>query len=240
MSEVSNTNKRTGQRVLTSLRRMISSGELAAGERLAEIPIAARLDASRMPVRMAFRELEQEGLLVRVGARGFAVRAVSPTQIAGAVAVRGALEGLAAGLLAERGARPEVLRTLKACLMEGDALLEKGSFTEADAPLYLELNVKFHATIIQASGNEAIAEALARNDHLPFASVKALAIDRNHLDVEYLRLNYAHTQHHVIVEAIEAGQSARAEALMREHANAVLRNTDLDPARQGMKILHAI
>jgi len=35
----------------------------------------------------------------------------------------------------------------------------------------------------------------------------------------YDMLNYAHRQHHAIVEALERGQSARAEALMREHAN---------------------
>lgn len=231
--------ERTGQRVLVTLRRMISAGELAAGERLAEIPLAQRLGVSRMPVRMAFRELEQEGLLVRAGARGFAVRAVSSAQIVGAVEVRGVLEGLAARLLAERGANEAVLQTLKLCLREGDALLEKGSFTEADAPLYLDLNIRFHAAIIEASGNAAIQEALSRNDHLPFASVKALAIERNNLAAEYKRLNYAHMQHHDIVEAIAAGQGARAEALMREHANAVLRYTELDPAREGVAILRS-
>ena len=32
-------------------------------------------------------------------------------------------------------------------------------------------------------------------------------------------LQYAHRQHHVIVAAIERGESSRVEALMREHAN---------------------
>jgi GntR family transcriptional regulator of vanillate catabolism len=45
-------------------------------------------------------------------------------------------------------------------------------------------------------------------------------------------------QHHAIVEALEAGQGARAEALMREHASAVLRFTDISPAR-GLTILRA-
>ena len=58
-----------GQRVLALLRQMIAEGSLAAGERIAEIPTAERLGGSRMPVRMAFRVLEQEGLLIRHGAR---------------------------------------------------------------------------------------------------------------------------------------------------------------------------
>ena len=39
---------------------------------------------------------------------------------------------------------------------------------------------------------------------------------------EYERLYYAHQQHHAIVQAIAAGQGARAEALMKEHAQAAL------------------
>jgi GntR family transcriptional regulator of vanillate catabolism len=230
---------RAGQKVLVALRRMISTGELPAGERLVEVPVAARLGVSRMPVRMAFRELVQEGLLVRAGVRGFTVRAVSASEIAGAVEVRGVLEGLAARLLTERGASKTTLRELADCLAAGDAILEKGCFAEADAPAYLEMNVRFHTTIVGAAENPAIRDALARNDHLPFASVKALAIDRNNLAAEYRRLNYAHMQHHAIVEAITARQAARAEALMREHANAVLRYTALDPSREGLSILRS-
>ena len=85
-----------GQRVLIALRKMIASGELAAGERIAEIPTAELLEVSRTPVRIAFRTLEQEGLLVKCAGRGYTVRAVSPADIAGAVEVRGVLEGQAA------------------------------------------------------------------------------------------------------------------------------------------------
>ncbi len=52
-----------GQRVLAELRKLIASGELAAGERIVEIPTAERLQVSRMPVRIALRTLEQAFLL---------------------------------------------------------------------------------------------------------------------------------------------------------------------------------
>lgn len=70
-----------------------------------ETPTAQRFGVSRMPVRMAFRTLEQEGLLVPFGGRGYQVRSVSPSDIAGAVEVRGVLEGLAARQTAEQGCR---------------------------------------------------------------------------------------------------------------------------------------
>ena len=114
-----------GQLVLIALRKMIASGELAAGERLMEIPTAELFGVSRMPVRMAFRTLEQEGLLVRFGGRGFQVRSVSANDIAGAVEVRGVLEGLAARLTAERGLSAEARAALELCLLQGDELFDK-------------------------------------------------------------------------------------------------------------------
>jgi GntR family transcriptional regulator of vanillate catabolism len=68
---------------------------------------------------------------------------------------------------------------------------------------------------------------MQRNEHLPFASVSSLAIDRNNLKGEYRRFNFAHMQHHAVFDAIDRRQGARAEAIMREHANATLRYADL-------------
>ena len=56
--------------------------------------------------------------------------------------------------------------------------------------------------------------------------MRALAADVKRLDREYRRLSYAHMQHFAIVEALTGRQGARAEALMREHANATLAHVD--------------
>ncbi|MEE3913842.1 GntR family transcriptional regulator [Pseudomonas viridiflava] len=228
-----------GQTVLVSLRKMIASGELAAGERLMEVPTAERFGVSRMPVRMAFRTLEQEGLLVPFGGRGFQVRSISPHEIAGAVEVRGVLEGLAARQMAEIGVSQQARDELETCLVQGDALFAKGFVTEDDLEVYHDLNMRLHRVIVEGSGNPAIADALARNDHLPFASVTALAVDRNDLVREFRRFNFAHMQHHAVVDALINGQSARAEAIMREHANATLRYAEVFGAgvHERMKVI---
>lgn len=167
------------------------------------------------------------------GARG------DPRDIAGAVEVRGVLEGLAARQAAERGLSAEARATLEECLAEGDRLFANGQVLLEELERYQRMNMRFHRTIIEASGNPAIAVALARNDHLPFASVSALAVDRDNLEQEFRRFNFAHMQHHAVVDALVNGQGARAEAIMREHANATLRYADyFDPARQGVTVLH--
>ncbi|MDH4568251.1 GntR family transcriptional regulator [Pseudomonas sp. BN414] len=224
-----------GQHVLVTLRKMIASGELAAGERLAEIPTAEALGVSRTPVRIAFRTLEQEGLLSRAGARGYLVRGVSPEEIAGAVEVRGVLEGLAARQAAERGLSEECLRGLQQCLEEGDLLFAKGFVTDDDLEAYQDLNMRFHSLIIEASGNPAIEMALLRNNHLPFASVTALAVDRNDMAREYRRFNFAHMQHHAVYDALIHGAGARAEGIMKEHANATLGYAELFATKQSSR-----
>lgn len=52
----------TSSRVAASLRAAILGGELRPGDRLRQEEIAARLGASRLPVREALRMLEAEGL----------------------------------------------------------------------------------------------------------------------------------------------------------------------------------
>ncbi len=219
--------KNQGQRVLSVLRQMIISGELKAGERMAEIPTAQQLGVSRMPVRIAFRTLEQEGLLNRLPRRGYRVRETSLDEISGAVEVRGVLEGLAAYQSAQRGLDEGVNQGLAECLEQGDVLFTKTFVTEDDLEVYHDLNKRFHRLIVEASANPAILAALARVEHIPFASVNALAIDPDRMDQEYRRFNYAHMQHHAVFDAIVQGQAGRAESVMREHAYATLRYVSL-------------
>lgn len=209
-----------GQHVIVALRKMIASGELADGVRIAEIATAERLGVSRMPVRTALRTLEQEGLVTRLGARGFAARGPTATQIDGAIEVRGALEGLAAKIVASSAVSADFTKQLTACLKTGDALFEKGHLNEGDLERFYHYNLAFHDLLVNASANQAIAIALSRNNHLPFASAAALALDWDDLEAEYRHLLAAHNQHLAVSAAIIAGKADEAEQLMRVHARA--------------------
>lgn len=213
-----------GQRVIVALRKMIASGELADGVRIAEIATAERLGVSRMPVRTALRTLEQEGLVIKLGARGYAARGPTATQIDGAIEVRGVLEGLAAKIVASRPIAPDFAKRLKACLQIGDALFAKGHLEEGDLECFYSYNLAFHDLLVNGSANQAIAIALSRNNHLPFASAAALALDWDDLESEYHHLLAAHHQHLAVSAAILAGKADEAEHLMRHHARASVGN----------------
>ncbi|WP_108841076.1 GntR family transcriptional regulator [Kushneria phyllosphaerae] len=213
--------------VVASLRQWIREGRYPAGERLAELHVAEHLGVSRTPVRLAFRTLEQEGLLERAGQRGYRVRAFTETDILCALEVRGALEGVAARRLAEQGLSTALEAQLIDCLDRGHAVLEKGFLEADDVTVWSELNECFHTTIIGSIGSSVIGDALARNDHLPFASADSIILDTQALDREYRKLHVAQTQHQTIVQALRQGEGARAEMLMREHAYIGLRYGEL-------------
>ena len=229
--------------VVMRLREMIVEGKLNPGERIAEIPLSQELGVSRQPVRFAFKVLEGEGLLQQNETRGYRVRPFQPKEITDALEVRGALEGLAARLVAETGMTPSLRAELKECLDRGDSIFKKGSMTEDDAQLYAEINLRFHNAIIEACDNHAVIRALSLNDHLPFSSASAIAFDEVHKEQEYRRFFLAHSQHHVIFAALENRQSARAEAAMQEHANSGMHYAELfrnvDPKNDHFEVVHA-
>jgi GntR family transcriptional regulator of vanillate catabolism len=229
--------------VVMRLREMIVEGKLSPGERLAEIPLSQELGVSRQPVRFAFKVLEGEGLLQQNETRGYRVRSFHQKEIGDALEVRGALEGLAARLVAEAGMSPGLGAELKECLDQGDAIFKKGYMTEEDAQIYAEMNLRFHNAIIEACDNQAVVRALSLNDHLPFSSASAIAFNDIHKEQEYRRFFLAHSQHHVIFAALENRQSARAEAAMQEHANSGQHYAELfrnvDPQNDQFEVVHA-
>ena len=215
------------RRIAQELRARIFAGALPPGARLAEIPLAESLGASRTPVRLALAELEAEGLVERATGGGFLVRRFTLAEIEDAIAVRGQLEGMAARLLAEQGLAPGARHALDACLAAGDAALAGPALDGAALAAYGEMNDRLHAIIRDGAGNAALTRALSTVTALPFASASALVPHEGTAAARHALLRHAHHQHHLLVEALAAGQGARAEALMREHAENARRNLRL-------------
>jgi GntR family transcriptional regulator of vanillate catabolism len=205
------------------LRDMIASGVLPPGERLLEVQLVERLEVSRTPIRAALLRLEQEGLLEALPSGGYVVRRLSEPDAMIAIEMRGTLEGLAARLAAERGASPAALDAARELLCGMDALIRPNEM-RIDIEAYVALNASFHALITEMSGSELLAREIDRIAAMPFASPSALVpLEPNSAATHHV-LTIAQHQHHLVIEAIEARQGARAEDLMREHARNAQRN----------------
>jgi GntR family transcriptional regulator of vanillate catabolism len=89
------------------------------------------------------------------------------------------------------------------------------------------MNAALHAAMVEAAGNTALARALAMVDAPPSAGASA-PVPRPASGPQRQRaVTLAHRQHHLLVEALKAGQGMRAEALAREHADNARRNPRL-------------
>jgi DNA-binding GntR family transcriptional regulator len=89
------------EEVANQLREAIIQGQLELGQRLPEREIASQMNVSRIPVREAFRKLEQEGLITRQQNRGCFVITFSEKDIEEVFSLRAVLENTAI----ERAAR---------------------------------------------------------------------------------------------------------------------------------------
>jgi GntR family transcriptional regulator of vanillate catabolism len=212
---------------LLQLRELILGGELSPGQRLSELAVVERLGVSRTPVRAALARLQEEGLVEAIPSGGYAVRAFSEQEVNEAIELRGVLEGLAARLAAEKGASPQRLTELKACLARIDILVSAPELSQADFELYVELNEVFHAGLIALADSPLMTQQVARAAALPFASpsgfvmAQAVRPEARHI------LTLAQDQHRCVLEAIENREGSRAEAIMREHARLARRNLEL-------------
>jgi GntR family transcriptional regulator, vanillate catabolism transcriptional regulator len=208
-----------GSGIIVQIRDMILAGDLPPGSPVTEAGLAEVLGVSRTPVRNVLPALEREGLLEPRGRRGFAVRGFSAHESLAALETRSTIEGMAARMVARQGASEELVATLRDCLAKGDAIFVKRRVNKEDEGSYGEMNGRFHHAIIRAVGSPLVSEMYARVNLVPFAAPTVIAFDRHGLDKAFELLFYAHAQHHAIVDAIVAQDSARAEFLFREHAN---------------------
>lgn len=205
--------------VTAELRRLVLAGELSPGERVVELALASRLQVSRTPLRLAFAELEREGLFERLPKRGFRVRRVTLDEVTQAIDVRGALEGMAARTAAETGTPPAVLQEMRACVAEGRALVDAASAaTPLNTQSWVTMNIRFHHALMLAANNPVLTATLAYVAKTPLAAPGAVALGGMRPTLELAFLARAQTDHEDIVNAIEAREGARAEALLREHA----------------------
>lgn len=138
--------------VVDILRDAIMTGQLEPGEHLKEIEIAAQLSVSRSPVREAFRQLEQEGLIVSIPNQGCFVRVFDEQDVREIFALRTALEDLACKIvLEEHKLGPEEFNHLMRYIEQQREAIRAG-----DMPSLTKLDMDFHEYFCSRSGYERL------------------------------------------------------------------------------------
>lgn len=141
--------------VIEAILDQTARGCLLPGDRLLEARFARELRASAGSVREAFRELESREVVVASQAAGVRLADVGTTRLRKMLKVRLLLEKLAAA-------------ELRAAMVEGgeifqplDEIVEQMRTAAAiqDRAMLVRLDLSFHRTLCELSGNEAIVRA---------------------------------------------------------------------------------
>jgi GntR family transcriptional regulator, vanillate catabolism transcriptional regulator len=232
-------------RAVVALREMLVQGRFRPGERIREVPLAAELKVSRIPLHLALERLAHEGFLEIRPTRGFVVQRFSTDDIYDAIELRGLLEGAAARLASQRFKQASELAPLEVLSRDILTLVRRSKLTMETFNRYIDLNARFHATLLDLSHSRMLRRAIQQACSLPFASPSAF-LKRQYIsgDLHELFLISA-DQHLGIVDAIAHREGMRAEVLTREHARVArrnledaLRNSELPLDLAGAKLVH--
>lgn len=218
--------ERVADRIASELLRMISSGELAPGERLpGERQLADMMGVSRVSVRAALQQLKAQGFVTAVQGGGTRITAAAD-QLDSALArlvrsnrdnlhdlaeVRANLEVWAARRAAER-ATPEQLAEIERCFA---IIMSPDRPSRAKA----EDDLNFHLAIAKASGSAVYMHLMTvLGDILE----EMFAFHRHHLYPTEEDDRIFARQHGAIAQAIAAGAEDEAAAAMARHLSTVL------------------
>ncbi|HEY3061969.1 MAG TPA: GntR family transcriptional regulator [Chloroflexota bacterium] len=148
----SNGDARLADSIRGRLREAILGGEVAPGEHLREVEIAARYDVSRGPVREALLQLEREGLVILRRNRGAVVARLSRQDLDEVYSLRLALERLAVIEAVRRGTESD-FAILDDILHEFRGTDSSQPLTEQEAA---DQDVRFHDAIYRAAHHERL------------------------------------------------------------------------------------
>lgn len=211
-------------RALVEMRELLIRGEFKPGERIREIPLAARLGVSRTPLRLVLDRLEHEGLLKARPKGGFVARQFSLQDILDVIELRGTLEGMAARLAAERLGSKTEMAAVWECLTALDDVLGRQPFEVETMVAYIPWNERFHSALLDLAKSSMLRRSLEQVLVLPFASPNAFVASELNADEWSDALRVSQWQHRSIADAIANRESGRAEALAREHSRMARRS----------------
>jgi len=191
--------------VLSILRAAIIDGRLIGGQKLDQNEIAAEFKVSRMPVREALKQLENEGLVIVYPYRGVEVAGLDSDEMIQLFAIRGALERLAVGRAATRLSEAD-FTALREILMEMDKLVG-----DEETPGWNCLNWAFHERLNAACEWPRLLESISTyRDQL----------------ARYVRLYFSirgraqsQKDHWALMYALEARDALRAQEIIEKHSN---------------------
>lgn len=186
-----------------AIRARIVGGQIEFGEALSEITLANELGVSKTPVREAFLQLKNEGLVEILPQRGTFVFRMSTEELRQLMEMREMLEVNSLRFAMRDGG--EALMSMLTPIIEGMTEATKAR----DPVVYRQFDAEFHNAFISASGNSFINYAY---------NIIALRVQafRNRLSLE--AHNWRSIDQHIeVAELVRAKKTDKAAESLSNH-----------------------
>jgi DNA-binding GntR family transcriptional regulator len=206
MSRTAERPQSLAERIYARLKDDIFEFRLMPGDRFSEGEVAARMAASRTPVRQALHRLQREGYLDVHFRSGWQVRALDFAQFDELYELRIILELEAVRRICQRpiDEQPAALQALaRTWLVQEEQRLQDGAAVA-------QLDEAFHCQLLDAAGNQEMARVHRE------VSEKIRILRR--LDfTQAPRIDLTYAEHGQILQAILTRRSEEAQQLLKTH-----------------------
>ncbi len=204
-----------------SLRQMILDGRVRPREKLSHRALSKSLGIGRSPVRDALLQLEAEGLIEHRPSSGIYLREITPQDLECIYELRLVNEPYIAGRAADR-AEAAHLATLRRLCDEMQAIADRPDLATWFADLenrrrFCALDMEFHATVLEASGNPIAVKILGNTQMLALVFAWDLGFGKPEWFADIMERSAAH--HRAIYEAIRRRDRDAARQAMTEHVS---------------------
>lgn len=189
------------------LRERIIRNDLKPGDRISESELARSYGVSRQPVREAFIKLADQGLLEVRPQRGTIVTRIGYFAVLDARFLREAIEADICKILAS-SPDPELIVELR------DQIELQQSLPSKEASDFSSLDEQFHRTLAEAAGRGGTWRQIE--------GLKSQMDRVRYLSLAEFRFGPLIEQHRAVVDRIESGDIAGANAAIRTHLREVL------------------
>lgn len=190
--------------VMNYVRRSVVTGEMEVGRLYSVYQLAELLGISRSPVREGLLRLEEAGLIEFSRNRGFRIIPTSPHDVAEIFSLRLALE-VPAAHRAAAACTPELAAEFTAL----EQLMREAASNNAEEEFFA-FDQQLHDMILGAARSNRGRDIVNRlRVATRLLGVSTAGKERTLHDIV--------AEHSPIIDAIKAGQSARAATAMREH-----------------------
>ena len=197
--------------VYRAIRSGIERGEYLPGDRIVISRIAKANGCSEIPVREALRRLESEKVVELIPNKGAVVSSVNKSYLEQLFQVKIVLESYAARLSVDALNENQIKQLRKIAQQMSDAF-ESGNLKKSSA-----LNYKFHMTIYRSTGNDVLSGYIDEMwNKWPIGRYT------NYVPDEWYRISLQ--QHFDLLDAIEAKNRDKVEAIIHAHKSGALRS----------------